>query len=232
VIQEPLLVALKRTARCRLCLLVERAFGACNVGGFEGSRQVLMDDLECAGIGIVNADLLWRQGMLQNIDLDAFVGQGARGVEAKGFQIAGEHLHGGDAAGLKRLNKIRPSRKRKIRAAPKTKPLRIAEILHRCGAGGGNVDDAGLRQGMLEAQSGKALLRGRLLAAGAGASCGIGHGVGFIEQDHAVEIGAEPVEDLLETGVFAAAVGTAQRGVGGEEYALPQLDRLPLLGAG
>jgi hypothetical protein len=34
-----------------------------------------MDDLERAGIGIVDADLLRCERMLQNIDLDALVGQ-------------------------------------------------------------------------------------------------------------------------------------------------------------
>ena len=169
-------------------LAVQRAFGAGDVGGFEGSGQVLMDDLEGARKGIVDADLLRRERMLQNIDLDAFVREGARGVEAKRFQIAGQHLHGGNAAGLDRLHKIRPCRKRKIRAAPQPKPLRIAEILHRGGAGRRDVDDAGLRQGMLKPQSGKALLGGRLLAARARASHRVRHGMGFIEQDHAVEI--------------------------------------------
>ncbi len=54
----------------------------------------------------------------------------------------------------------------------------------------------------------------------------------FIEQDHAVEVRPEPVEDLLEAGVLPASVGAAQGGVGGEQDALPELDRLALLGAG
>ena len=161
-----------------------------------------------------------RERMLQNIDLDAFVREGARGIEAKRFQIAGQHLHGGNAAGLDRLHEIRPCRKRKIRAAPQPKPLRIAEILHRGGAGRRDVDNAGLRQGMLKAQSGKALLGRPLLAARARASHRVRHGVGFIEQDHAVEIRAEPVEDLLEAGVLAASIRAAQGRVGGEQDAL------------
>jgi len=191
-----------------------------------------MNDLEGAGKGIIDADLLRRERMFQNSDLDAFVREGARGIEPKGFQIAGEHLHGGNTAGLDRLHELRTRRKRKIRAAPQPKPLRIAEILHRGRAGCRNIDDAGFGQGMLKPQPRKALLGRRLLAARVRASHRVRHGVGFIEQDHAVEIGAEPVEDLLETGVFAAAVGTAQRGVGSEQNALTELDRLALLGAG
>ena len=45
VIEKTLLVALEGAPRRRLRARVQRAFGACNVGGFEGSRQVLMDDL-------------------------------------------------------------------------------------------------------------------------------------------------------------------------------------------
>ena len=75
--------------------------------GLERSDKVLIDHLERACIGIVDADLLGRQRMLQNIDLDALVGQGAGGIETKRFQIASEHLHGGDAAGLDGLNKVR-----------------------------------------------------------------------------------------------------------------------------
>ena len=51
---------------------------------------------------------------------------------------------------------------------------------------------------MLEPKARKALLRGSLLAACARASDRIGHGVRLVEQDHAVKIYAEPVEDLLK----------------------------------
>ena len=73
MIQEPLFVALKRTAGCRFRLLVERAFGAGDIRSFKGGSQVLMDDLEGTGKGIIDADLFSRKAMLQDIDLNAFI---------------------------------------------------------------------------------------------------------------------------------------------------------------
>ena len=85
-----------------------------------------------------------------------------------------------------------------VRAAPQAEPLGIGEILHRGGAGRRDVDDAGIGQRVLQAQAGAALLRGRLLAALGLAAGGVGHGVAFVEHDHAVEVAAQPVDDLLD----------------------------------
>src|SRR3546814_998082 len=70
--------------------------------------------------------------------------------------------------------------------------------LHRGRAGRRDIDDARIGQGVLEPQTGTALLRGRLLAAFALAAGGVGHRVRFVEDDHAVEVGAQPVDDLLD----------------------------------
>ena len=71
-----------------------------------------------------------RQRVLDDLDLDAFVGQRARDIEAERFQIARQHFHGGDAAGFDGRDKIGAVGKRKIRAAPKAEALRIGEIVH------------------------------------------------------------------------------------------------------
>ena len=55
------------------------------------------------------------------------------------------------------------------------------------------------------------------LAASGGAPEGIGHGVGFVESDHAVEILADPGKDLFKPRILGAS--RAQRRIGDEENA-------------
>ena len=83
-------------------------------------------------------------------------------------------------------------------------------------------------QRMLQAQSGLALLRGFLFAAFALVAGGIGHGVGLVEDDDAVESAAEPVDDLLNAAWFVAFGLSAQGGVGGEEDSFVERDRCTL----
>ena len=52
------------------------------------------------------------------------------GIETERFEIAGEHLHGRDAAGLDRLHELGAGGEREILAAPETKPLGVGEIMH------------------------------------------------------------------------------------------------------
>ena len=97
--------------------------------------------------------------------------------------------------------------KRKIAAGPKTEPLRVREILHARGAGRRDIDNARLRQRMLQAQSCAALLRRQLVAAITLLACGIRHGVRFVKENDAVEIFAEPIEYLVEARALAIAFG-------------------------
>ena len=69
---------------------------------------------------------------------------------------------------------------------------------------------------MLQAQSGAALLRRRLIAAFGFAAGGIGHGMGFVEHDHAVEIASQPIHDLLDAGSLVLTRVGSQRGIGGK----------------
>ena len=187
---------------------------------FSAVLQILVDDLEGPGIGVVDADLLGRQRVLDDLDLDALVGQRARDIEPKRFEVARQHFHGGDAARLDGRDKIRPVGEGEVRAAPKAQALRVGEIVHRRGARRGDVDDAGLGERVLQAQPGAALLRGGLVAAFAFLARGVRQGVRLVEQDHAVEIVPEPVEELLEARGFAFAFGGSQRRVGREQDAL------------
>ena len=86
--------------------------------------------------------------------------------------------------------------------------------MHGGRTGGGDIDDARIRQRVLQAQSGAALLRGRLIAALALAAGGVRHGVAFVEHDDSIEIRSQPIDDLADArNSFLARIG-AQRGVG------------------
>ena len=81
---------------------------------------------------------------------------------------------------------------------------------------------------MLQAKACAALLRCRLIAAFALPARGVLHRVRLVEDDHAVEIGAQPFHDLFDPRYFFVARVGAQRGVGGEKDALLQTDRRAL----
>ena len=65
-----------------------------------------------------------------------------------------------------------------------------------------------------------ALLGGGLFAARARASGGVRHRVRLVEHDHAVEVGAQPIDDLLNAAHLLAAILRTERGVGDEQDAL------------
>ena len=104
-----------------------------------------MNDREGAGIGVVDADLLGCEPMFDQLVFDAFIGERAGRIEAERLQIARQHLHRRDAAVLDRLDELGAGGKRKVLAAPETKPLGIGEVMNRGGAGGRDVDHAGVR---------------------------------------------------------------------------------------
>ena len=107
----------------------------------------------------------------------------------------------------------------KVLAAPQAEALGIGEIVDRGGAGRRDIDDAGVRQACCRRKPGAALLRGGLVAALALAAGGVLHGVALVEDDHAVEVGAQPFDDLLDARKLLAALVGAQRGVGREQDA-------------
>ena len=108
------------------------------------------------------------------------------------------------------------------------------------GAGGGDVEDAGVGQRVLQAQTGPSLLRGPGVAARALGPGGVGHGVGLVEDDDAREgvavvftaAAGEPGDDLVEARLLPLPGRRAQRGIGGEEDALRLGDVGPLADLG
>ena len=126
VVVEALLRALERGARGRLGLGVERARAAPAAGAGDVRRlqcrgQVVVDHLEGAGVGVVDAPLLGRERVLDELVLDALVGERPRGVEAEALEVAGQHLHGRHAAGLDGLHELGPRGEGEIRAAPQAR---------------------------------------------------------------------------------------------------------------
>src|SRR3546814_2497218 len=73
--EEALLGGFECRASGRLGLTVQRAAVAGDVGGLHGGVEVVMDDGEGPGIGIVDAGLLGGEPMLDQLVLDAIVGE-------------------------------------------------------------------------------------------------------------------------------------------------------------
>lgn len=61
---------------------------------------------------------------------------------------------------------------------------------------------------------------------------GIGHGVGFIEDEDAIEVAAEPVDNLLHANGLFLPLLRADRSIGGEQDALIEPDRRALADPG
>src|SRR3546814_16745319 len=87
------------------------------------------------------------------------------------------------------------------------------------------MDEAGARQRIWQADPGKALfgpLGPPILVLGAR---GVAHRMGFIEQDHAFEVCASPLENLLQARALVVALGPERR-LGEEKDAARHADRL------
>ena len=104
-----------------LCLRVERAGCAGDVRRPHGRFEIVMDDREGAGIGIVDADLLVGQPVLDQFVLDALIGKRAGRIEAERLQIARQHFHRRDAAGLDRLDELAARRERESPRRPRAR---------------------------------------------------------------------------------------------------------------
>ncbi len=79
--EEALLGAFEGRPGRRLRLSIQRAGLAHDVGGPHGGLEVIVDDAECAGIGVIYPDLFGRELVLDKFVLDTFVRQGSRRIE-------------------------------------------------------------------------------------------------------------------------------------------------------
>ena len=185
--EKALLGALEGRERGRLGVPVERRLAVDDAGGLERLLDVAVDDLEGAGIGVVDAPLFGRQGMFEGLDLDPVIGERPGLVEAEGLQVARNHLHRRDAAGFHRGDELDPGLERRLAGGPEPEPAGIGEAGDGGGAGRRDIGDARVGQRVLEPEPGAALL-GRLdLAAVALGPGGIGHGMRLVEDHRAVE---------------------------------------------
>ena len=73
--EEALLGALEGAERRRLGVSVQGVLALDDAGRLERLLDVLVDDLEGAGIGVVDAPLLGRERMFEDVDLDAVIGE-------------------------------------------------------------------------------------------------------------------------------------------------------------
>ena len=197
VVEEALLRAFERRACGRFGPSVQRPGFAGDIGGLKCGVQVVVDDLECARIGIVDAHLLGSEPVLNQLVFDLLIGERAGRVEAERLQVSGEDFHGRDTARLDRFDELGAGGEGEIRAAPQTEALCIGEIVHRSGAGRRDIEHTGVWQGMLKAQARASLLGGRQVAAFALAAGRVLHGVALVEDDHSIEVAAQPIHDLL-----------------------------------
>src|SRR3546814_17637636 len=83
---------------------------------------------------------------------------------------------------------------------------RIGEVLHRRRPCRGDIDDARVGKRVLKSQSRSPLLRRFLVAALALSTRRIGHRMGFIENDRAVEVRPEPFGDQIGRASCRASV--------------------------
>ena len=160
--EEALLGPLESRQRGGFGVLVEGGIALHDAGGFQRVFYVAVDHLEGPGIGVVDAALFRSQGMFEQLDLDPVITKRTGLVEAECLQIAGHHLHCRDPAGLHGGDEIGallegclPAR---IRAAPQAEAPRIGQAGNRGGTGGGDIEYTGIGQGVLQTQSGTALL--------------------------------------------------------------------------
>ena len=87
-------------------------------GRLKRGIEMGVNDLERRGIGVVDADLLCTQSMLEKVVFDAVERERAGGIEAQSLQIACQHFHRRNAAFLDGRYEVRARCERKVFAAP------------------------------------------------------------------------------------------------------------------
>ena len=118
---------------------VEGGFPVDDAGRLERLPDVVVDHLGRARVGIVDAPLGAGERLLQDVDLDAFVGKGAGLVEAEGLEVPRDHLQCGHPARLHGGDELGPGLERRLAGGPQAQAPCIGEAGDGGGAGGGDV---------------------------------------------------------------------------------------------
>jgi hypothetical protein len=87
VVEESLLGALESRARSGFRLRVQRARFAGDVGRSQRGVEVIVDDAERPRIGVVDADLLGGEPVLDQLIFDTFIGERAGRIEAERLHV-------------------------------------------------------------------------------------------------------------------------------------------------
>jgi len=116
--EEALLGGFERRAGGGLGLLVQRAVAAGDVGGLHRRIEIVMDDGEGLGVGVIDAPLFVGELVFNQLVFDTVIGERPGGVEAERTQIAREHFHGRHAAVLDGFDEFGAGGEGKILAAP------------------------------------------------------------------------------------------------------------------
>ena len=118
VIEETLLGALESGTRGGFGLGVQRSGIAGDVGRLQRGIEIVVNDAERAGIGIVDPDLLVGELVLDQIIFDALVAERPCRIETERPEVTRQHLHGRNPAGLDRLDALGAGGEREIFVAP------------------------------------------------------------------------------------------------------------------
>ena len=174
-----------------------------DAGEFQGFFHVPVDDGPGIGVSVVDLDLRGRQFVPQDLIFDTGEAQRSRHVEPSRLEIACDQFHGGDPALANAGDELLAIGERRLRS-PEPEPHGIGKVVDLGRPRRRGVEDPRGGQMVLEPNAADALLRSLLGSECALASCDTAHLVRFVEGDDAVEIGAGPVDDLLQPAMFPA----------------------------
>src|SRR3546814_523776 len=156
--------------------------------------------------------------MFEDVIFDTGKTERPSDIEALHLQVAGDQFHRRDPAAPQTVDECAAIGEGGGRT-PQAKPGGISEIVDVRRAGCRHVQDAGARQQVLQAHAGDALIGAVPGAETAFAAGDTRHFVRLVEYHHAVEIIADPVEDLLKASTLVPPVGAELR-ISEEEHTI------------
>ena len=182
------------------------SIGVLHSGQSECRIDVSQYTLPGPGHFVVDFPLRRGEGVLEAVVLDVFVSETSCRIDSHGLHVLGDHLHDADSTTGDVLHESLCTGKGRL-VAPKTEPCGVGEVHDFRGAGRGYVEDPGLREKFLQFDTGKGGRGGLRHAPLALHGHGVPHVVRFVEGDHAVEVFAEPLHDLLQAGDLLSVCG-------------------------